>query len=368
MWLRALIIPGTIFHRIGRSLQRMLDLIAGRVENIHRTIFLPCYSLFVKDSHSSENLMTRSSTPRLVCLVYPIGSGENHLLNGDSSLSIIASEQYILMKRYLYNWEILLYKHDVKPLDQDILLVMTCLPLVSEDILKQFSKIVYFFDDLDIWKMNIAEYRKKLKYLSGILHPVRNVAQALGNKTSLPSSHMSWSLARVPATKSTKSRLPTFFVDMDDRAPYVQSLDSGFAFIRAIEVIKAAIYIPEQYFEKAPKELQYRITPLPWLEHEDFLRFLQKTWFYVSGIPGSYEFPVLESSFMGCGLISLNHAILDEHTSRSFFLDFTSEPECVGLLRAQLDSFNPNVIMCEAYKRYPQTSISKMPTLLAYLV
>jgi hypothetical protein len=294
--------------------------------------------------------MISSSTSRIVCLVHPIGISEVDLLSHKSSLSAIGSEQYLLLRQNVTDYEITLYRESSATLESDILLILTCLPLVPENIIRKFEKVVYFFDDLDTSKLQAQPvYRDRVELVDLILHPVKAVALHLLQHVGKPCFYVPWSLARVPPILE-KSSLPSFYVDLDSR--YRQSIPAAIEFIRSLEFLDCTVYVPIVRGVDLPGELNQRVNLVPFLVRSEFLALLSRTWFYASGIPGSYEFPVLESAFAGCGLISIHSAVMKEHQNRSSYIDF-SGTEALEQLKTAIGSFDPDVIRNDARRLYP---------------
>jgi hypothetical protein len=297
--------------------------------------------------------------------LYPVGGTEEDVLSSNGSIAIIASEQYLLMRREIKNYEIVLYHDDIEPAVSDILVVMTCLPLVPEYVLRKFSNAVYFFDDLNIWRLKSdAAYHTRMDNVKAVLHPVKNVADRLARDTAIPTFHVPWSISRLPDNPPKKSKEPSFFVDMDARPGHLNSILYGIEFIRAIRPLEAPVYIPKSAHAEVPPELLSYVTEASTMPHDEFLMFLSHKWFYVSGISGSYEYSILESAFLGCGLISLYSAVVEEHRARSFFLNYEGQAGFLDELKQALLDFDPGKIASEARAIYPNDAVAKIPDIL----
>lgn len=301
---------------------------------------------------------------RIVCLVYPGASSEAELLHGPGSLRIIASQQYLLLKQHARRDEVVLYSKDIIPRVSDVLLVMNCLPLVDVATFAGFSHIVYFFDDMNWSKTALPTYGDKLPFLSGIFHPVESMATELARRLGIQSVFMPWSLAEVAQTAPPKAAAPSFFIDIDPREPCRDSLPRAIAFIRSIQGNGWAVTIPAPFVDQMPADIRPLVVGSPHLPHEQFLQLLAGHWFYVSGIAGSYEFPALEASFMGCGLISLDNALNDAHRGGEYFLNVNSGSDFQSELRAAIAAFDAAAIVAHAHRRYPQDYPARIPAVL----
>jgi hypothetical protein len=301
-------------------------------------------------------------THRIVCLAYPLGAPESELLASNGSIEIIAAEQLLLMKRHLVGAEIILYNEAIVPRQTDILLLLVPLPLVPMSLMEKFARVVYYFDDLTVHKWRQDEsYSQRVAKLKAILHPLKAEAEELRRHTGIFTAHVPWSIARLPQDVAQKSARPSIFVDMDDRSVYTDSLVSAAKFIESISEVGADIYVPERGLSHIPEGLRPRVNSVRFMPHEQFLRFVGLAWYYASGIRGSYEYVVLESAKLGCGLISLFSAVKPEHSSRSQFLAFNGERTFPGLLEESISQFDPSRILREASVLYPEDAVSRIP-------
>jgi len=305
---------------------------------------------------------------KLLCLVFPIGTSETSLLSSRGSIEIIAAEQYLLMRSQITEYDVMLYNDSIERESSDILLIMTCLTLVPVALIEKFERVIYFFDDLtvDKWRHETA-YSERVSHLSAIFHPLRLEAAKLGTQVGKPSFHVPWSLSRLPSNAPQKSSRPSFFVDMDHRASYADSIPAANAFISVARAIEGDIYVPEKCLSLISTDLSAFVQPVPLMPHKEFLEFIGTVWFYASGIKGSYEFVVLESAFLGCGLISLFSAVKAEHQARSFYLAFDGADDFAAKLHGQVLEYNPSKILMEAPVIYPADGTKRIPQLLQEL-
>jgi hypothetical protein len=302
----------------------------------------------------------------MICLVYPFGASEAALLSSRGSIEIIAAEQYLLMKSQITEYDVILYHDFISPTASDILIIMTCLPLVPLPLIQKFEKIIYFFDDLTLDKLNHeSAYSERVSELNAIFHPIQLESEKLGKRIDKYAFYVPWSLSRIPENKPQKSEAPSFFVDMDDRVSYADSIPAANAFINVARRIDAQIYVPAKCHPHVLPDLRAFVQPLPLMPHDAFLQFLGEVWFYASGIKGSYEFVVLESAFRGCGLISLFSAVKAEHQSRHFYLSFDgTNASFLTQLEQQLAQYDPSVILTEATALYPADATKQIPILV----
>jgi len=301
-------------------------------------------------------------THRIVCLAYPLGAPEPVLLASNGSIEIIAAEQFLLMKRHLPDSEIILYNDSVVPRQTDVLLLLLPLPLVPVALMEKFERVVYYFDDLTVHKWRQDEsYSQRVAQLKAILHPLKAEAEELRRHTGIFAGHVPWSIARLPNDVAPKSARPSVFVDMDDRSVYADSLVSAAKFIESISEVDVDIHIPERGLPHIPEGLKPRVNVVRFMPHEQFLRFVGRAWYYASGIRGSYEYVVLESAKLGCGLISLFSAVKPEHRARSQFLAYAGEGGFPEALRESISQFEPSRILRQASVLYPEDAVSRIP-------
>lgn len=301
-------------------------------------------------------------THRIVCLAYPLGAPEPQLLASNGSIEIIAAEQLLLMKSHLADAEIILYNDSVVPRQTDVLLLLVPLPLVPIALMEKFARVVYYFDDLTVHKWRQDEsYSQRVAKLQAILHPLKAEAEELRRHTGTFVAHVPWSIARLPKDQPAKTTRPSVFVDMDDRSVYADSLVSAVKFIESIRELDADIHIPERGLPHMPEGLRRRVNPVRFMPHEQFLRFVGSVWYYTSGIRGSYEYVVLESAKLGCGLISLFSAVKPEHRARSQFLAFEGEGTFPAALAESIAQYEPSQIRREASLLYPEDAASRIP-------
>lgn len=307
-----------------------------------------------------------STAHRIICLAYPLGAPESAVLASNGSIEIIAAEQLLLMKSHLVGSEIILYNESVVPRPTDVLLLLVPLPLVPMSLLEKFERVVYYFDDLTVHKWRQDQgYSQRVAKLRAILHPLQAEAEDLGRHTGIFAAHVPWSISRLPKEIPAKSARPSIFVDMDDRSVYADSLVSAEKFIQSISAADVEIYIPERGLSHLSENIRSRVKAVRFMPHEQFLRFVASMWYYASGIRGSYEYVVLESAKLGCGLISLFSAVKPEHQTRTQFLAFEGDLAFLELLRRSISQFDSSRISQEAGTLYPENAVVRIPAVLS---
>lgn len=252
---------------------------------------------------------------------------------------------------------VVIYEDNMLVASDDILIVLTCLPLVPYFILERFNKVVYYFDDINYWKAMEPKYSKNLSRVDVIAHPVRTVSDHL-NKTGIKHSfYVPWSISRLPGNVIQKSTVPSFYVDIDSRQAYLASIERAVDFIKSVIRINAEIFVPAKYEECLPECLRSKCKFVQHLPHAEFMNLMSSIWYYVSGIAGSYEYTVLESCFLGCGAISLGGALIKEHEDRKSFHNFLTSDVFLNDLNKDISEFNPEAIREDAFRKYPQDGV-----------
>ena len=277
-------------------------------------------------------------------------------MSHNGSIAIIAAEQYLVLKESIPNIHI--YNNNMEIYESDVLLIISCLTMVQDTVLCKFKHIAYFFDDVTMHKLkNSTEYREKIRRINVIFHPVKESSIAL---LSISNSvfYVPWTLSRLQSL-SEKPVRPSIFVDMDGRKENTYSIADGVAFIKAISSLDVTIFAPSATQRSEivlPDEILGRVQTVPFCPHDEYMSFLSKLWFYASGIRGSYEFQVLETAFLGCGLISIRSAVRNEHRNRRVLIDFNGQDGIVGQLKDAINQYDPYAIAADAVKLYPRTS------------
>jgi len=310
-----------------------------------------------------DDVLRRS---RIVCLLSPIGRPEAEIAQNPGSISIIGHGMYRLLKAYGGFDRIGLYHPSYLQSDHDVLLVMMCLPDVPMSVLEAFKTVVYYFDDMNEWKAQGADYKTRFALVDLFLSPVGQVADRMNALGAKPSFHMPWSMPKGDVA-SVKSEKPSVLIDMDDRAFTRSSIASGFAFARLCLDADMVVFVFEKFRAQCPDDLATRITFLPFAPHGAFLRLLGRMWFYASGIKGSYEFCALESALLGCGLISLDQALLSEHARRRHFLAFELT-HSIDDLRGFIAAYRPQEVIADAERLYPRDAVRKIKSILARFI
>jgi hypothetical protein len=312
---------------------------------------------------SSDDRLHRD---RLVCLLSPLGHPESVVAANSGSISIIGYAMFTLLRTHGGFDTVALYDESMRIGDDDILLIMMCLPDVPINVIKKFRRVVYYFDDMNEWKAEGDRHRDKFARVDLYLSPVRRVAERLNALGRKRSHHMPWSMPEVDFP-IRKTAAPSMLIDMDARAFTRPSIENGFALARI--ALEAGIHVVAfaKFRDFCPEDLRVRIKFANALPHRDFLRLLANLWFYASGIKGSYEYCVLESAMLGCGLMSIKDAVLPEHRDRRCFVSLDPQTCSADDLRRFAADYRPAAVMEDAAKLYPRDATRALRSILASL-
>lgn len=300
---------------------------------------------------------------KLVCLLAPEGCTEKEILKHWGSQSIIGYEQFQLIRRHSGIPNIVLFEKNTNYNDNDILLIMMCLPVTNEETLHKFRNILYYFDDMGPNKATQKEYASRFEKVDMFISPLKSLANEMNERRLKPSHYIPWSMTDIDFPIK-KTETPSVFIDMDDRSFTADSIQNGYELARFCLRININVHAFEKYAEYCPGDLFGKINYVPRTGHTPFIQFLSTMWFYASGIRGSYEYSVLESAMLGCGLISIKSAIKSEHMNRSFSLIFDEEDNFSAKLAEHVQKFDAKAIIADARKIYPQDGSTALKTVL----
>lgn len=292
---------------------------------------------------------------RIICLLAPEGADELTISKGWGSQNVIGLEQYKLIKKFSGYSSVCLYDKSVPASDNDVLLIMKCLPGTSLDILSKYKRIIYYFDDMNPRKANEESYKGELSKVLAYISPLKSVAEEMNKQKLISSFHLPWSMLDVDFDIS-KTEKTSVFIDMDERNIAIESIERGFTFAELCLRLGLEVYVFDRFSEKCPEELRNQISYIPRMPPAQFRRFLSTMWFYASGIRGSYEYCVLESAMLGCGLVSIHSAIKEDHLDRCFCLQFNEQEGFERNFIEAISSFDKDKIISDARRLYPQNS------------
>jgi hypothetical protein len=302
---------------------------------------------------------------RLVCAIIPYGQSEDVIKTHQDTNSIIGYDQYRRLKRILPPVQVELLNSSTQYGDSDVLVIMSTIWTVPFEILKKFRKIVYFYDDIEVWKAQTDKYRAHMKYVDVLLHPEPDVAKSLSDFWDIPTFYIPWSSASVPShPRPTTLLTPKIFIDIDKRSFTAKSVEYAGLLISDLESRDVEIYVPKTAIELLPGSLKARVIEVPGMSHERFLQFMSGMTWYASVISGSYEYVVMESALLGCGLISLFNAFRRFHRNRACVLDYKGNKTiwsdiCAARQESQIVS-----ISATAKALYPFDAVLAIPDLL----
>ena len=182
----------------------------------------------------------------------------------------------------------------------------------------------------------------------------------LGRKQSF---YVPWSMPQHKLGQKTEH--PSVLVDMDEREFTKTSIANGFRLAKICQGLNVKVVIFSKYKEHCPPDLIDKVMFIDPMPHDDFLTLLSRVWVYATGIKGSYEYCILESALLGCGLLSLNDAVLSEHRNRRHFLSFDLDNYTTKELQAFLVNYRPVEVAQDAEKIYPRDSVRALDVIFS---
>ncbi len=285
----------------------------------------------------------------LVCLLSPPEYGEEVIKNHPGSISIIGYEQYSLIKHYGNIERVKLYDKNAQYGSNDVLLIMMCLPGVKDHIRGKFTRVIYFFDDMDEEKSRRREYKENFSKVNIFVSPRREIAEAF-NATGIKNSYyIPWSMMPLQI-KIVKTDKPSVFIDMDERSFTAASIERGYNLAQILLAMDINVYVFEKFRDVCPQHMRDFVNFISPMPRKEFLIFLSGMWFYASGIRGSYEYSVMESALLGCGLISIENSVIHEHLGRSCCLFYNEQETFQKLLVQAIESFEPQQLIAAVDK------------------
>lgn len=302
------------------------------------------------------------SKRKIICLVYPFTKNEEALYNGRrGSLEIIGTELYHLLKQNVHDFDVDLWSELSENIDfdNDVLLLLCTIDTCPYHVVNKFRNVAYWFDDVNIWKLEGQGYVDKFPLIKYIFHPVFENYSMLKKKFPHANvNYVPWSIAKLPDLFN-KTEVVSYYLDVDERPPVKNSIQYAMQFIKFIAHENCVVYLNNRYSTMDFVDLTCKIVFVPDMGHDEFLNLISTCWFYVSGIAGSYEYSVVESALLGCGLINLNSALPSEHTRDFCYLNLIEFSSVEMLILKDLISlFNYKINIESARVKYPNTASS----------
>lgn len=199
----------------------------------------------------------------------------------------------------------------------EYILVINTFDLSDFDLIKKFEKRIYFFDDLNIWKIdNYDIYRDNLIF-DYYWIPNEDKAIELSNRlenvfyvpySSLDSFDHTCNTVKTLQASILIDIWPKTLLPGCERG--VTSLSNAIEFFQIIQALKCDIYVHEMFSQEIFGENVHYITEMP---RDEFQSFIKKMWFYATSIIGSYEFVILESTVNGALCIDIKGSVNSEH-------------------------------------------------------
>jgi hypothetical protein len=193
---------------------------------------------------------------------------------------------------------------------------LNVLTLCDFEFLKKFKNKIYFFDDLNLWKINNnIEYINNLifdAYLTPLEENVDGLKSKLKNVIYLPFSS---SYSSIVANRHSKTLPISMFLDIwrnrgteTDRGEI--SLAKAVNFFNNIKYKNISIFVHEAFSRDIYGTNVKYISDMP---KAQFHEFIKDMWFYATSIQSSYEFIVLESTLFGSLCIDIDNSVRVEH-------------------------------------------------------
>jgi hypothetical protein len=113
-----------------------------------------------------------------------------------------------------------------------------------------------------------------------------------------------------------------------------------------------------------PDDVARIVREVPKMPHKQYLEFMSGMMFYASGIYGSYEYVVMESALLGCGLVSLFDAVWRFHRDRASAFEYKGEDEISEKMSEAIRVFDQTEIISTAKALYPIEAVSEIPNIL----
>lgn len=195
-----------------------------------------------------------------------------------------------------------------------------------QTLVKSFTKIFYWFDDLDTWKLNNT-WKSDVEIIQSmnltILHPVQQEALKL-SQAGYNAFYINWSAKRfenVNVFEKEKDVL-RIFLDYDSR--YEENV-----IIHCVDIFERIANISKQYRQKIEVHIPINILdnlmdsisinqPLIKVtvgrkSYTELMSYFKSSHIYITNIRGSYEFCVLESQLHGNYVIQVGDPFISEH-------------------------------------------------------
>lgn len=301
---------------------------------------------------------------RLVCAVLPFGESEEILQGFSDTNSIIGFDQYQRLKSVLSDFRVELLDLSETYDASDVLLIMSTIWTVPLNIFQRFKRVGYFYDDIDPLKAQTDKYKECMKRVHFVLHPEPDVTEELQKSWKLPTFHVPWSSGSVSETQGRNDQLVRIFLDIDDREFAKKSVDYAIIFFDSIKNCGLQVFVPDSALKLLPAEIIEKVNHVPRMSHEKFLKFIGGIDWYASGISSSYEYIVMESALLGCGLISIFNAVRRFHRNRACVIDFKGEHTGIDEIYTITDYQRRDQIRLSAAKLYPFDAVKQIPELI----
>jgi hypothetical protein len=237
----------------------------------------------------------------------PFEEGRNY-----GSIHIICKHQIFRLleiNRFIFN-----IVYDQKDIRSHVCIHIGPLLWTDNEILDRYKYKIYYFDDLDLWKMdNFKEYKECLKKYDLIITP-RIEQYFLFLSRGLKAAYLPYSISE-SLPKTSNDKLPYIFLDIytdkeenSEMATRSHLIAQEFLDRRESNGFGSTkIYVPNG------SEVEGSTEKINHLNYLEFIRFLSLSMGYFSSIPGSYEFTPLEAFWNGVPVVSMKGALQSHH-------------------------------------------------------
>ena len=301
---------------------------------------------------------------RFVCAILPYGEPQETISQSSDTNSIIGFDQYRRLKAVLTSHDVQLYNPLERYRDSDVLVIMSTIWTVPTVIFEKFKKVIYFYDDVEVWKAKTEKYQASLRFVDIVLHPEPDVVSQLSGFWDKPTFYMPWASSWLPERANSDGAQCKVFIDLDTRQFAAKSVEYAVSFVTTLQDSPAQFFVPASTLSVLPGNVRARVESVPKMRHGEFLQFLSGMTWYASGISSSYEYIVMESALLGCGLVSLYNAVRRFHRNRTCVVDFRGDADVWDQIKAYDVPQTTLAVVESAKKLYPFEAVAEIPSIV----
>lgn len=203
----------------------------------------------------------------------------------------------------------------------EICLHVSILTWADKDILSLYKHRVYYFDDLDRWKIkNSAGYADSLCNFDYFITPKLDICYEL-IESGLKAAYVPFSISASCMPQLAESFGDSIVLDICSNKSlsqlYLNSLNYAEKFIgffKSSNPSNLRLLVPfgcdQEFISKHQDDNVIFLDKKPYL---DFINVLKNASAYVSTIAGSFEFVPLEARYLGLNIASFDNCLCKEH-------------------------------------------------------